>query len=245
MVKLVQLMGADLSGLKRSFFITGFQGFGLVGYLATRHIARELRLEKVGFVRTRFMPEVTLYDRDLGLQYPFEVYAGKAGSSNVVVVVHNSTPVERERTSYAEFLATFAKQLEVREVVLVGGLSQELREDPSEQYRWIPINDTSIVLKDAKILEDRHIIGPLALTMMFMHAYRLRGVIILPFAEPYRPDPKASAVAVEVISRILDVKISIQKLMEDAAIIEAIEVEREKVEKAIEEAEKKSRLTYI
>ncbi|MEM4903650.1 MAG: PAC2 family protein [Desulfurococcaceae archaeon] len=245
MVKLIQLEGADLSKLKGSFFITGFQGFGLVGYLSTRHLARELRLEKVGFIRTRFMPEVTSYNRDLGLQYPFEVYAGRAGSSNVVVVVHNSTPVERERTSYAEFLAVFAKQFEAREVILIGGLSQELREDPSEQYRWIPINDTSIVLNDAKILEDRHIIGPLALTMMFMHAYGLRGVIILPFTESYRPDPKASAVAVEVVSRILSVKVSVQKLMEEAAIIEAVEVEREKMEKAIEEAERKSRLTYI
>lgn len=245
MIKFVQLAGANLNKLKGSFFITGFQGFGLVGYLSTRHLVRELKLEKIGFIKTRYMPEVTLYAREVGLQYPFEVYAGKIGSHSVVVVVHNNTPLEKERTSYTEFLAALAKQLEAKEVILVGGLSQEQQEGPGERYRWIPINDTSIVLNDAKMLEDKHIIGPLALTMMFMQAYGLKGVVILPFTEPFRPDPKASAIAVEVISKILGVKISVQRLMEEAAIIEAIEAEREKMEKTIEEAEKRSRLTYI
>ena len=246
MIKFVQLVDLNLDELSGSLFITGFQGFGLVGYLSTRHIIRELRLEKIGFIKTRYLPEVTLYTRDYGLQYPFEVYAGKIQSRPIVVVLHNSTPVERERTLYSEFLALFAKQLQVDEVVLVGGLSQELREDPTERYRWIPINDTHIeVLSNAKILEEKHVIGPLALTMMFMQAHRLRGVVILPFTEPFRPDPRASAIAVEVISQILGVKIDVQKLMEEAALIEAIEAEREKMEKAIEEAEKKTRLTYI
>lgn len=245
MSKFIPLVDVDIAEYKGSFFITGFQGFGLVGYLSTRHIIRELNLVKVGFIKTKYMPEVTMYTRDLGLLYPFEVYAGKAGSYKVIVVLHNNTPVERERTRYSEFLAMFAKQLEAREVILVGGLSTELREDPSERYRWIPVNNTSIVLTEAKILEDRHVIGPLALTMMFMQAHGLRGVVILPFTEPFRPDPKAGAIAVDVISRILGISISVQKLIEEAAIIETIETEREKVEKAIEEAEKRPRLTYI
>lgn len=245
MIKFVPLINFDINSLRHSFFITGFQGFGLVGYLSTKHIVHELRFKKIGFIKTKLMPEVTLYSKNTGLQYPFEVYAGTAGAHNVVVVVHHGTPVEKERTSYAEFLAKFAKRIEAREVILLGGLSQEQREDAGELYRWIPVNNTGIVFDDARTLEDRHIIGPLALTLMFIQAYGLRGVVILPFTDPFRPDPKASAVAVELVSRILGVKISVQRLMEEAAIIEAIEAEREKIERAMEEAERRSRLTYI
>lgn len=245
MIKFIPLGAVDLSKLRESILITGYQGFGLVGYFATRHLVKELKFTKIGFIKTRYMPEATMFTRDYDIEFPFEVYAGVAGKHKVIVVLHNNTPHERERVSYAEFLATWAKEVGVKEAVLVGGLSVELRESPDEKFRWIPINDTSIHFSDARVLEERYVVGPLALTIMFMKAYGLRGVVVLPFAEPYRPDPKAGAVAVEVIARILNVEINTQKLMEEAAIIEAIEEERKKAEKLSEEAEKRYRLTYI
>jgi len=244
MISFNKIVNVDLKELKPRYFITGYQGFGMVGYLTTRHVIRELKLQKVGFIKTRYMPEFTLYNKDSGLMYPFEVYAGRAGENNIVAVLHNATPVERERTLYADYLAFLAKELGVEEVILIGGLDPSLREDELEKYRWIPIGNTSIKL-DAKLLEDRHVIGPLALTMIFMNAYGLKGVTLLSYTELYRPDPKASAVAVDVLSEILGVKIDTSTLLEEASIIEAIEAEREKVEKAIEESEKKTRLSYI
>lgn len=245
MIRFVPLRPVSGEDFENAILVTGYQGFGLVGYLATRHLVKELGLAKIGFIRTKYMPEATMYSRDYDIEYPFEVYAGRAGTHKVVAVVHNNTPHERERTDYAEFLSKWTKEMKIREVILIGGLSQDLRETPDERFRWIPINGTSIVLEGAKILEDRYIIGPLALTIMFMKAYGLKGIVILPFTEPYRPDPKASAVAVEVIARILNVEISVQKLMEEAALIEAIEEERKRLERLTEEQEKRSRLTYI
>jgi len=148
------------------------------------------------------------------------------------------------KQAYVEFLVSLVKEWRIREAILIGGLNQDLREESNEQYRWIPINNPSIKL-DAKILEERNVIGALALAMMFLQAEGLNGIVILPFTEPYRPDPRASAVAVEVISKILGVEINIQRLIEEATIIEAIEAEKERIEKAMEEAEKKSRLSYI
>lgn len=244
-MKYIPLVELDPSMIRGSYFITGYQGFGLVGYLTTLHLVRELNLERIGFIKTSRMPDFTFYTRRYGVQYPFEVYFGDTGGKKIIVVLNNGTPVPRERTMYAEHLAQLAKEFRTQEVILIGGLSSELRESPDEKYRWIPINNTSIDMSDAKILEERHVIGPLALTIMFMQAYGLKGVVILPFTEPHRPDPKASAVAVEVISRILGVEISIRRLIEEASIIEAIEQERARIEKAIEESERKSRLTYI
>lgn len=239
---LKSIANEDLAG---SILITGYQGFGLVGYLATRHIVKELKLNKIGFIRTRYMPEASMYTRDGDIEFPFEVYSGNVGLNKLLVILHNNTPHEKDRSDYAEFLAKWARDLGVKEVILIGGLSQELREDPGEKYRWIPINNTSIRFNDAKVLEERYIIGPLALTMMFVRAYGLKGVVVLPFTEPYRPDPKAGAIAVSVIAKILGIEISIQKLIEEATMLEAFEEERKRVEKLSEEHEKRARLTYI
>ncbi len=230
--------------VKNSYFITGYQGYGLVGYITTRYLAKELGLIKVGFIKTKYMPEFTMYTRDRDLLYPFEVYAGTVSNNRIVIVVNNATPSEAERTEYAEFLARFARKLVAREVILVGGLDQEYKASPEEKYRWIPLNDP-ITKLDASVLEDRYIIGPLALTMIFTKAYGLRGIVVLPFTEPFKPDPRASATAVEVISQILGVKIGTEKLIEEAALLEAIEAERERIEKTIEESERKPRITYI
>ncbi|MCY0867969.1 MAG: PAC2 family protein [Desulfurococcus sp.] len=243
MISFIKTSDVDLRSLKQAFLVTGYQGFGMVGYLTTRHIVRELKLRRIGFIKTRYMPEFTFYTREHGLVYPFEVYAGEAGGRSLLVVLHNATPVERERTMYAEYLASFARELGVEEVVLVGGLDPSLREG-NEKYRWIPIGETSIKL-NARILEERYVIGPLASTMMFMQAYGLKGATILPYTELYRPDPRASIVAVEVLSEVLNVKIGTSTLEEEALMIEAIESEKEKIEKALEEGERRSRLSYI
>jgi len=233
-----------IGGFKNSYFITGYQGFGLVGYITTRYLAKELNLPKVGFIKTNYMPDVTMYTRDLDLIYPFEVYAGHVGGNKVVIVVNNAIPSNVEKTAYTEFIARFAKKLDVKEVILVGGLDQEYRSNPNEKYRWIPLNKP-ITKLDANILEDRYIVGLLALTMMFMKAYGLKGLVILPFTEPFKPDPRASAIAVEVISGILGVTIQTEKLMEEALLLEAIEAEKEKFKKTIEELERGPRSTYM
>lgn len=244
-MRYIPLVPVDQSLIKDSYLVTGYQGFGLVGYLTTLHIVRELELERIGFIKTRYMPDITMYTRKHGIQYPFEIYYGKVGDNKLIVIVNNGTPITRERTEYAEYIAQLAREFNTREVILVGGLSHELKEHQEEKYRWIPINNTSIRLDSAKILEERHVIGPLALTMMFIQAYKLNGVVILPFTEPYRPDPRASAVAVEVISKILGLEISVERLIEESKIIEAIEEERARIERALEDSEKRSRLTYI
>lgn len=238
-MKFVQLGDTDIRTARARYFVTGYQGFGLVGYLTTRHLVQELKMKRVGFIRTRYMPEVTLFKNGIGLQYPFEIYYG----DGVMVLLNNAMPHERERTSYVEFVIELIKEVGVDEILLVGGLDSNLRESEGETYRWIPIGETRIKLP-GKILEERHVIGPLALTMMLAEAHGLRGVTILPFTEMYRPDPKASAVAVEVISELLGVGIDTSKLLEEASLIEAIEAERKKMEEMLE-GEKKQKLTYI
>ncbi|MEM4748455.1 MAG: PAC2 family protein, partial [Thermosphaera sp.] len=196
-------------------------------------------------IKTRHMPEVTLYGEG-GLLYPFELYAGEASGRKILVLLNNAVPHIHERTDYAEFTTLLMKAFKVEEAILVGGLDPSLKEDENERYRWIPIGATKISL-NAPVLKNRHVIGPLALTMMFVEAYGLKGVVILSYTDLYKPDPRASAVAVEIIGELINAKIDTSSLLEEAKIIDAIEMEREKIEKAMEGelSEKKSRLSYI
>ncbi len=227
-IKLFILEEIDKEELKDSVFITGYQGFGMVGYLTSRHIALQLGLRRIAFIRTRYFPEATFYDKKIGIIYPFELYYGKAGDNKLLVLVNHGIPHVKERTNYAEFIGNLAKELGVREAILVGGLDPAVKESKDEKYRWIPIGKTTRRL-EAPILEEKHVIGPLALTIMFMNAYRIPGVAIFAYAELYRPDPKATIVAVETISKILGVKIETRSLLEEASILEEAEKKSEEL----------------
>lgn len=219
----------DING---SYFITGYQGFGLVGYLTSKHIAYELSLKRIGFIKTRYMPETTFYTEQHGLSYPFELYYGLVKDKKIMVLVNHAIPHVRERTSYAEYLSLWLKRNKVSTVFLVGGLDSSLKEDMKEKYRWIPINGCTLEL-DAPKLCEKYVVGPLALTMMFFNANKIPGITILVYTEPYRPDPRASAVAVNVIAKILGIEINTKKLLEEADMIEAIEEEKRKLMKTI------------
>jgi len=224
-----EISARDIEGF---VFITGFQGFGLVGYLASRHIVDQLGLERIGYVRTSIMPENTLYIKDKGLLYPFELYYGERSDKKIMVLVNHATPHVRERTDYAEKIVAWLGRNGVSEVILIGGLDPSIREREDEKYRWIPIDGCRKKL-EAPVLYDRFVVGPLALFMMFAYAYRIPGYTVLAYTELYRPDPRASAVAVEAVSQILGFEIDTRELLEEAKVLESIEKE-ERLRKMIE-----------
>jgi len=226
--------------LRNSIFITGYTGFGLVGYLATRHIAFQLEMKRIGFVETKYMPESTFYTRNIGIIYPFEIYYKRISDLKLLVLVNHSLPDARERTYYVKTVTKWVKDIGVKEAILVGGLDPAVRESGDEKYRWIPLGNPSISLK-APILEERHVVGPLALTMMYLHAHRIPGIVILPYAEPYRPDPRATAVAVSEIARLLNIEIDVSQLYREAGIIEELESKKEELLKRIYETETSER----
>ncbi len=219
--------------LKDSVFITGYQGFGLVGYLASKHIVKELELKKIGFIKTKYLPEITSYDEKLSLIYPFEIYFGEINHKKITVLLNHSLPHSSERTLYAEALAKWLREHRISKAILIGGLDSSLKENEDEKYRWIPLNGYRPDL-DAAILINKYVVGPLALTMVFLDIYNISGIVVLPFSETYRPDPRASAIAVDVVSKIIGIEINTDKLLEEASIIEAIEAEKQKIMKMLE-----------
>jgi predicted ATP-grasp superfamily ATP-dependent carboligase len=73
-------------------------------------------------------------------------------------------------------------------------------------------------------------------------ALESRGVptlVVLPYTDPSKYDPKAASVAVERIGRILGVEIDIAELLEHSKMVEEAE---EMLKEAIKEAESKVKM---
>ena len=237
----IVLHGVGEEELKGSILITGFQGFGGVGYITTRYIVGKCKAERIGYILTRVLPDITFSDEGK-VALPYELYSFTRDGRRYLVLVNHVLPMA-DRARYAEELILWAKRVGVEEAVLVGGLDVNARTDNS-RYRLLA-NSHYTRRVEGKILESNlYIIGPLALLTVYSEIHRLPVLVVLPYAEPARVDPGAAAVAIEVINRVYDLNIDPSELYMDA---EALEREYEKISEIqrIAEGEAKKTTHYM
>lgn len=232
----------DLEG---AILVTGFRGFGMVGYLVTKHLALSLGAEKRGLIVTNeLMPPVVLIEED-GPGYPFEIYYKKLeNGKKLVIVVHRQNPEREIQDSYVRALAEWAKSSGVSLMVLVGGLNSDfMPEDEKHGYRWIANKYAKIELDAPKMEQGLAVIGPLALLYLYAEINGVPAVMLLPYTAADRVDYEAAMRGLKLIGdSILDVKVDlgdvekIAKMQREAMeMIESMMKERSEEEREKEE----------
>lgn len=199
--------------------VTGFPGFGYVGIIATRYIVTQLKAVKVGNILTKYMPDFIAFE-EYGILSPYEVFMSH--ENKLLIIVNNATPPPPERVAYARALIKWAKSVGVREFILAGGLNSKFREG-DERLRWLATTSSSRVLPEPKFHKGLYVIGPLALLFLLLEIEKIPAIMILPYTEPERYDPKAAAIFIEKLNELLSLNINVQGLIDYAKVVEEAE----------------------
>ncbi|MET1128202.1 MAG: PAC2 family protein [Thermoproteota archaeon] len=208
-------------------FVTGFKGFGAVGYIASLHIVEALSCPIAGYIFTRYTPELATPDHSGGIAGPFVLYACSSEGARMLVLVNHDLPAPQERTRFAHAVVGLAKKLGVREAVFIGGFDARFREG-EEPLRWLATSGYSRKVDAPRMSRGLYVIGPLALLLLAAEAEKYPAAAILPYAEAERPDPRAAAVAVDQINKIYGTDIPVVPLLEEARKIEEMVIEMER-----------------
>ncbi len=209
----------DEGGLKPGFyFVTGFKGYGLVGYIATLYLAEKLGCRWMGAVVTRYMPEAVTYS-DGRIVAPFELLSCLDGK--LVILLNHDVPHDRERTVFAEAVVKWVRDAGAGEAIFVGGFDSRFKSG-DEELRWIATTSSKRRLSEPVMSKGLYVVGPLALLTLFAELYGLPALVILPYAEASRPDPRAAAVAVKRVASIVGFEIDVRELLEEAKKIEEL-----------------------
>ena len=217
--------------LKGSVLITGFRGYGLVGYLVSRYVALALKARRIGYILTRNVPPgIVVENNEVG--FPFDIYFSE--ENKFLIIVNRALPDRREWDDYTEFIARVAAQVGVRYSILVGGLSRDFRPESEKYgYRWITNEYFRERTPEApKMEEGLGIMGPLALLYIYMTFYRVPALVLLPYSAIEEADYNATMRGVEAISELTGVKIDLT-VLEKA--IEAQKVIMERMTEMVEE----------
>lgn len=200
--------------------ITGFPGFGYVGTIATRYIVTQLSAEKIGNIITKYMPDFIALD-DYGILTPYELFMSY--NHGLIILVNNAAPASVERVAFAKAVIKWAKSLGVREFVLVGGLNSKFKEG-NEKLRWLKTSVSSRELPEPRFHKGLYVVGPLAILFLTLEVEKVPTVMILPYTDPDKFDPRAAAVFIEKLNELLGLNIGIQGLMEYSRIVEEAEM---------------------
>ncbi len=217
----------SLEGAK---LITGFMGFGYVGFLSTEYLVDKLGMRKIGYFVTKYLPDQVSYSEKRSLELPFEVYFDE--KNNLLVLLNRWIPHEVERFRYTEYVVKWAKKNGVEAIYGLGGLDKSFKEKAEEMLRWVKTTYYKGPLPNAKPMpEGLKVIGPLALMLAAAEINEFPMLALLPFCESSRQDPRASAIGIVELSKLLNIEIDVSDLMKKA---EMIEKEIEKLRQVME-----------
>lgn len=229
MTQHVTMMGPKLGEIQPETVVVGFPGGGLVGSIAARHIAYDLELEVVGYMRSPLIaPLVSYFDGVLA--YPYRVYGSPDEPSVAVLVGEN--PLQEESVFYfAEAILNWASSVGTKNVVVVDGFTaDEVQDDDSVFMVAEPDllgTDKLEAIKKAIAFDEMSsltgYIGGLPGALLNETIIRpLDGYALLASCPlPDRPNPAGAAAIIQALNQVLDVEVDVSGLLYEASQIES------------------------
>jgi len=205
MVKII--LNKDVSA---KTLITGFKGFGYVGYLTINHLVDELNAELVGVIDTvYFPPYITVRN---GLTYsPYLVYNYK----DLIILVFEELSLDEETNYILRKVVEWSKNFGIEKFILIGGLDKSLMREGDSNTKIISnrywIERYGVV--DPLLKDTIRVVGPLAVMLHYASLFQIPAIAILAYADVGIEDARAAANAIDKINEILGLRVSKDKLL--------------------------------
>jgi uncharacterized protein (TIGR00162 family) len=210
--------------LKNAILIEGLPGVGNIGRVAVGYLLEELKAKKFATLYSEwFFPFVMLQDkfRIHLLKNEFYYYkAKKAGQRDIVFLVGDCQSLSPQgHYEVGEKILDFAEQIGIKEIITVGGLATgEVEKKCSvigavtdkkilERYKKLPVDFNA----GEKV---GYIVGAAGLMLGLWKERNKEGLCLLGQTTgfPIVTDPKAAECVLDVLVRVLDIKIDMKKL---------------------------------
>ncbi|MEM5869559.1 MAG: proteasome assembly chaperone family protein [Candidatus Aenigmatarchaeota archaeon] len=251
--------------LKNPVFVEGLPGIGNVGRIAAGYLVEELKAKKFAeLFSSHFMPFVLLQENSSVHVLKNEFYYWKAKEKNqrdLIILIGDSQSIDPEgHYEIVESILDFIQKFGVKEIFALAGLS--IGEEKEKPNVVGAVNDPELIKKYEKYGIDFQsvnkvgtIVGASGLFIGLGKLRGIKGVCLLGETPgfPIIPDPKGAEAILNVLTKILNLKIDIsrleRKVKEMEELIKKVEdAQRRTLGQLLappEKTGKKEELTYI
>ena len=243
--------------LKNPVLVEGLPGLGMVGRIATRYLAKQLKAKKLAKLYSPHFPYYVLVNKKGSvrlLQGEFYFWKNETGENDFIFFTGDSQAQTIEgQYDVASCILDFAERNNVKVVVTIGGYRKEVKETP----KVVAASTSPELLKkalQAKAIASpagNPIVGTAGLLLGLARFRKIDAVCLLGETRGYLPDPRAAKSVLEVLQKMLKVEVDlsgldreIEKSKEIVERMQEIEERREKYARKMRRMEEE-RITYI
>lgn len=222
--------------------IEGFPGFGLIGTITTEFLIEQLKAEQIGIIKCDDIPAMIAI-HDGKVVNPIGIFYDKKTN---ILIVHIITSVQGIEWQLADTIMDLAKQLKAKEIVSLEGVAApNMETQESKCFYYSTKADSKKIFQKNNIdpLKEGIILGVTGALLLDADSFPLSCI----FAETHSalPDSIAAAKVIEILDKLLGLKIETKPLMVQAEKFEKkIKGLLEKSKNASDEQMKK-RLSYV
>jgi len=243
--------------LKNPVLVEGLPGLGMVGRIAIRYLAKQLKAKKLANLYSPHFPYYVLVNKKGSvrlLRGEFYFWKNEAGENDLIFFTGDSQAQTIEgQYDIVNCILDFAERNNVKVVVTIGGYRKEVEETPKVVAASTSpeLLNKALQAKAMASPAGNPIVGAAGLLLGLARFRKIDAVCLLGETRGYLPDPKAAKSVLEVLQRMLKVKIDlsgldeeIEKSKEIVERMKEIEERREKYTRKMRKVEEE-RITYI
>jgi uncharacterized protein len=183
-----------------------------------KFLITELKAQRRCFIDYEYAPAVASQVEGR-IATPYEVYV----ANDLSLLKAEVSPVRERENEFYRQLADWIMRSGVKEVALVGGLDEGLRNDNSRYKIAMTSAFASLggLPEEPIFEEDRMIVGPVASLLNSFEMNSFPALAVLAYSNTERVDPRAAASAVDFLSRRYGFTANTAPLIKGAEVIES------------------------
>jgi len=189
--------------LKSPIIFAGFVGAGLVGPLSVGYVIDKLKMEEIGYLRSRHLPPSTVFMQGR-LRHPFRFYANNDGTICAIIC-----EITLKMEGLYDIISTILDWIEKKgshEIVILDGVASTTHDDKAF---CAAEEDLCRIMENNGInmIPQGFVTGVAGGLLNECLMRKIQGVTLLVKANDKRPDPLAAATLVDAVNRAYHMKI--------------------------------------
>jgi len=203
--------------LKSPIIFAGFVGAGLVGPISVGYVIDKLKMEEIGYLRSRHLPPSTVFMQGR-LRHPFRFYANNDGT--ICAIICEITLKMEGLYDIISTILDWAEKNGSHEIVILDGVASTSHDDKAF---CAAEEDLCRVMEDSdiKMIPQGFITGVAGGLLNECLVRKIQGVTLLVKAIEKGPDPLAAATLVKAVNRAYDMNIDTSSLRKEKKRIDA------------------------